>query len=165
MTKKNDSISWDKQIEKIIKYSNDQGYKVIIKNIQDGISYISFDIKEIVVHSKLNKERQLYTILHELGHHTINKEYKKEYKKYIDYSYKKFSNKSMVFKIAVIDEEIEAWRLGYKLSKKLKIKINRDNFEVYKSSLIKTYILHSIKPKISINTTEKESITSGKRKI
>jgi len=151
-------INWDKQIKKLTKYSDNIGYKVLIKKIKNqGISYINFENKEIVIHSGTTKERQLYTILHELGHYIILFEKAKKYKKTLGFQMEKFSKNSLVHKTAILEEEIEAWKLGFKLVKKLGIKINRHNFEIFKSSLLATYIAQYN------NYNNKD--TNGKRKI
>jgi len=139
---KTKTYDWDKQIKKVTKYSNKLGYEICYKKLPQGISYIDFNIESIMINRNLTKERKLYTILHELGHHIIHNKKVKKYNKTLGYQYKKFSKRSIVYKITEIEEELEAWKQGYKLSKKLGLKINRSNFETYKASLISTYIVH-----------------------
>ena len=146
-------IDWDKQIKKLSRYAFEEGFEVIIKPAPKGISLICFGSKQILIHSNLNKERQCYTIIHELGHLVLYKHKRKKFNKTLGYQYEKFTKKSMVYKIAEIEEEIVAWRSGYKLAKKLKLKINRDNFELYKSSLITTYLVYALKAKNNSNKT------------
>ena len=162
MTKKKTNTNWSKQIKKAIIYSEKKEYEVLIKKLPQGISYIDFDSKVIMIHSGYTKERQLYTILHELGHFLINHEQVKKYNKTLGYQYRKFSKNSVVYKVTEIEEEIEAWKLGYQLSKKLGIKVNRHNFEVFKSSMLSTYITrHNNKNNKNSEATE----NNGKRKI
>lgn len=144
----NKDIDWDTQIRKLIKFSNKKGYEVIFIKTHDGISTICFDSKLITIHNKLKKERQFYSLAHELGHLIINELEKPKYEKMMGYQYAKFSKQSLSYKIAEIEEEFEAWRLGLELCKKLKLKVDREKFERFKSSLLSSYLVYAVRSKI-----------------
>lgn len=150
--KRRPSINWDKQIDRLISYSTRKGYIVHLKN-EDGISFIDFDHNYIVIYSSMNetainKEKQFYTLAHEIGHLLVL-ENKQEYKDTFMHSYKKFSSKTRVYKLAEIEEELEAWKHGLRLIKRLRLKINRKTYETYKLSLIETYMMDSLKSRLS----------------
>lgn len=132
-------------IEKLIKWANKKGYRVEFKrNTDDEIIAIE---KLIIINSSYKKEAQLYSFLHECGHALISsniKSYKKNYKINYDYFFSKKSkniNKiSKKFQIALISEEIEAWKRGKKLAKRLNIKINNRIYDEEAHKWIFTYI-------------------------
>jgi len=163
--KKTNQIDWKKQLNKLIKYSKKNGYEVKVEKAKGGISTICFETKVITIHSRYPKERQLYTLLHELGHFLIHRD-QKEYTRGIGYVPTYYDNKSIINKLSEVEEEFEAWRQGRELAKKLKIKIDRDNFEKFKASLLTTYFMWAMKSKINKKIKKEMAIKKhGKRKV
>lgn len=150
------TIDWDSQIEKLSKYARRKGYNVSILKLSNDQGSICFHYKQIVIPSTITKERQFYTLLHELGHYLINVEHIEEYSKGFGRQYKKFSKKSLTFLVAEIEEELEAWRLGYNLGKRMRLRINRDKFEIFKASLVMTYMSYIAEAKRSRQNVKEE---------
>jgi hypothetical protein len=143
----NSQINWKEQIKKLVAYSNNNGYQVIFKKDKKCISSICFEKSEITIQSSYTKEKQFYLLLHELGHYIFLSDTKK-YKNGVGYVLEHFSVTSMASRTAEIEEEFEAWKAGYALSKELKLKIRRDSFERFKSKLLSTYFVWAVQAKI-----------------
>ena len=140
-------ITITKDINKLISWSNKRGYSVIFcrkrEDMVDNINNI------ITINTKFKKEFQLYALLHECGHVLIGS-CEKRYKKMYPFSYrvhclnqKTFSKRARKYKpyqIDIISEEIDAWRRGKSLAKKLKIHISEHNYNKEIAKWVFTYI-------------------------
>ena len=126
-------------IEKLRLWLNRKGYSLFFETgIQDCVYYSS---KEVFINSRNHPEKKLYTLLHECGHilidssgrdrlHTLSQE--------VELSMGKKVNRKK--RVAVLSEEIEAWKRGEALAKKLKIKINPDRFDKIRADAIISYV-------------------------
>lgn len=88
---------------------------------------------------RLEPEQQLYVLLHECGHHLVGDRQPGE----------RYGNgwnvddgptkRTLVHRIDVLDEELEAWHRGLKLAKRLKIKVNQERYNLIRARYVKTY--------------------------
>lgn len=133
---KNKIISWKKQIEELEKFARKKGGTVVIEKTRSS----TFDptTKEIEVDSQQTLENQFYCLVHEVGHLLIAKNYRK-YQSTLCYTQKIFSTGSQTHKVSEIEEEYEAWKLGYQQAKKLRLHIDKKNFEKLKAQNIISY--------------------------
>lgn len=131
MTKKS------KPFKKIAKWAGKKGYTVKSANSD----YVDYDKKEIGLCE--NQNSLIYSFLHECGHVIIEK--RDTY--HIDFkSVHRAENidgrhsRSNLYKYKKLREEMEAWEEGYKLAKKLKIRIKKDDYDVYAAKYFMTYV-------------------------
>lgn len=111
---------------------------VIFKTEHKGTVYIN---------SKSKKAIQLISMMHECGHVIIHQMRTKNPKKRI-YGCTLMEwlrrtgrcKKKKTSAIATLDEEINAWELGERLSKRLKIKYNKKKFELDRVKSLMTYV-------------------------
>ena len=105
--------------------------------------YVDYDKKEVVIFNNLHNTKHLiYSVLHECGHVSIgnHKLYEKNYKSIVRAdSIDARHYRSNLYKYKKIKEEIDAWEEGYKIAKKLHIRINKDEYDKYASSFLVTY--------------------------
>lgn len=96
--------------------------------------------REVTYNATLNYRNRIYSILHELGHFVLGTERlqtAKEYKlRQVDDIRRK---RSMRYRIEVQREEIEAWDVGFALSKDLGLDIDYDSYITYASHYIGSY--------------------------
>lgn len=140
-------INWLEQKEKLVSYAQEQGYSVAFKNLKGKSSWISVNHKKIVIHKSSTVELQVYDMIHELGH-SVQQKNSKTYQRAFASTYSDFSKQSQTFKIKILEEEIDAWNKGLKLSKRLGVEINKRNFEIRKASRIATYASWSTRQQI-----------------
>lgn len=96
--------------------------------------------KEIVISARASPEKQAHFLLHECGHHLIGM---KEHHERFGMGYPQTDpqkKKTIHHRISCLEEELEAWHRGWKLSKRLKIGIDRTEFDRTRIDCIKTYI-------------------------
>jgi hypothetical protein len=140
----NESIHIE-NIEKILLWCN---YKKIFVNFfpTDQENY-SNSLRRIQVNSDSSLESQMFTLLHECGHHLIFESAVRDPQLYIErFSRGYYSQLSEEIistygrKISIIAEEIEAWVRGFNLSKRLDLKIDYVRFEEYKNRCLESYV-------------------------
>lgn len=127
-----------KEFKKITKWVESQGFTVRFSKCDE----VNYTDREITLHHSQNKDKMIYSFLHECGHIIVSnkKSYKKNFKilnkAHIDGRH----TKSNLFKYKQLREEILAWEKGFKLSKRLGIDINKEEYDKYASVCFNTYI-------------------------
>jgi hypothetical protein len=92
------------------------------------------------IHIKSNKY-ELYSLLHECGHISLfdKNSYSKKYKVLEMAESNGHLKKTNLYKYQKMREEISAWEVGYKLSKKLKIKVDKKEYFNEAAKWVGTY--------------------------
>ena len=96
------------------------------------------ETKEICVSARALPDNQLYMLLHEVGHYLIDVCGSSRSKTSKGYTTNE-TDKSIHYKVDLIDEEYDAWERGRKLALRLNLKIDEKRFNDYKVRSIKTY--------------------------
>lgn len=101
--------------------------------------------RQIVFNKSLKKKKnQIYSLLHECGHAIAydSKGYKDKFPNLAAIRFKKakVNKRRNAVKCEVIAEEIDAWQRGLKLAGRLKININKEDYNDYASRWVMTYI-------------------------
>jgi hypothetical protein len=102
--------------------------------------------KEIIISSRLSIRNQVTVLLHECGHHLIG----------INDDHDRFGmgypqsdpeiTKTFHHRVSCLEEELEAWHRGWKLSKRLDLRIDRDHFDSIRLKCIRSYVKWTLKP-------------------
>ncbi len=102
----------------------------------------------ITICTRYGKEKQLYALLHECGHLILGKNeslYEKKYPSSAKMAYFQSNKKlerSHKYKIDVISEEIDAWRKGQELAKRLDIYIDEEKYYSLMTKCVYSYVRH-----------------------
>lgn len=144
---KNDSVDWEAQTEKVARFCNRRGFSVKFQKNKHENSTICFAEHEILVHNGSTAERIFYSLLHEMGHLLIH-ENTQLYSQNTGFVFNNFCRQSLTTKIGEVEEEFDAWRQGYKQAKKMRLKIDRVEYEKLKASYLSTYFEWAIDRKI-----------------
>ena len=128
----------------LIEWAHKKGYSIDFDYcVQDELRPAD---KLITISTRQNEEKQLYSLLHECGHLILaNNEtsYEKKYPSSTKMAYFN-SNKRLArspqYKVDILAEEIDAWRKGKDLAKRLDIWIDEENYYKTKSKCVYTYI-------------------------
>lgn len=142
---------WEKALAKLTKWAKNNGFKHIDLNY-DGESYIQWFMVnqpyEIRIEKRCSNENKVYYFLHELGHHKLRgnlDDYKKRYPLMLKAELSEGRAKSNLlrmneYKVSDIGEEFEAWDEARLLADRLKIRINKKNFEALRVKSLMSYI-------------------------
>lgn len=132
-------ISFIKKLQKISNWCDSKGIGLQFSGKQCEVNENGI----ININLKCTPETQVYSLLHECGHVLIGQTNKK-----FDNGYSTNDpnmKKSLLHRTDVLYEECEAWHRGWKLSKRLGIKLNKLAYDRYKTQCLKTYVRWFVK--------------------
>lgn len=97
--------------------------------------------KTITIACKAAPEKQLYMLLHECGHYLVGFDADDE-RFGMGYPFVDDPNVNGTFhhRLACLEEEIEAWNRGWRLSKRLRLKLDRSAFDVVRLDCLRSYV-------------------------
>ena len=107
--------------------------------------------KQIMINGRQGIEKQMYSLLHECGHLLIQQNWTKYEKDYPatarmnTYATNRRLARTAKYKVDIISEEIEAWKRGKTLAKRLGIYINEEKYNALTSECVYTYITWAAK--------------------
>lgn len=134
-------------LNRLVDWCEKQGLSVEFRGL-DGL--YDPDEKLITIGRKFHPETQATLLIHEIGHHLIEKNGTTRHKGSRGYKVKSFAekDKSLLYAIEELDEEYEAWERGRKLALKLHIDFDQKRFDRVKVASLRTYIDHlGLRPK------------------
>lgn len=153
-------IRWDRDVVHVnalatlINWCNKRGIEVEFCKRDGGIFYP--EDKQIKISGRLCPEKQVFFLLHECGHHFIGN--KKKHERFgMGYS-QNDPNVKRTFhhKCDIIDEELEAWHRGFKLAKRLHLRIVKKRFDHVSAEMLKSYFAWALQ----VNGYESSDIDS-----
>ena len=105
-----------------------------------GGMYNAID-KTITIACRAAPEKQLYMLLHECGHHLIGFDEADE-RFGMGYPYVEDPQINTTFhhRVACLEEEMEAWQRGWRLSKRLHLNLEREQFDKVRLDCLRSYI-------------------------
>ena len=154
-----DMMQWKQQISKLLEYCEGKGWVVRFTSKTPNSDFAYPDSKLITIQSDRRSEITFYYFLHEIGHMVMcqNKAgYQERYSAVFD----DFHGNSQTYKIARVEEELEAWKTGLKLAKRLNLTVNRRNYEKIKSRCVTSYLSWAVNRKMKNQV--KKAITEHK---
>ena len=118
------------------------------KNFELDVSHTVYDnvlidkfSKIVEISARQSLKNQIYCLLHECGH-IILKNNKNFSSQFPAYSSKKIKRKNnLLLEYDTIREETYAWDKGMELAKRLKIKLDQDDYRKFAFSKLRTYFI------------------------
>jgi hypothetical protein len=127
----------DSSISQVVVWLEERGYYVEFdKSGDDSVDRIA---KVVSINTTRSEETQLYIILHECGHILVAES--DIIVNGIDEVLEKYSYSSKIYKTFTVIEEVEAWKRGLALARRLKIPINKKKWNRDVSRAIYKYML------------------------
>ena len=127
----------DSSISQVVVWLEERGYYVEFDNAgDDSVDRIA---KVVSINTTRSEETQLYIILHECGHILVAES--DIIVNGIDEVLEKYSYSSKIYKTFTVIEEVEAWKRGLALARRLKIPINKEKWNRDVSRAIYKYML------------------------
>jgi len=97
--------------------------------------------KSITIAGRTAPEKQLYMLLHECGHHLVGfDEHDERFGMGYPYVADSDVNTSFHHRVACLEEEMEAWHRGWRLSKRLHLNLERERFDKVRLDCLRSYI-------------------------
>lgn len=123
-------------IEVLVGWCELKGIKVDFRKIRGGIYFAGDNL--MIISSMAHPEKQVHNILHECGHHLIGD--REQHERFgMGYGIQGTAKRSLVHKIDILDEELEAWHRGLRLTTRLGIKLDKKTYTRYRTQCIKSY--------------------------
>ena len=128
----------------INEWCKNKGLKVVFGKISNGNFFESE--KKIAVASSAPPRTQVIILLHECGHYLIggaddHERFGMGYPQVDPQITKTFRHR-----ISCLEEEMEAWHRGWKLSKRLGLRIDKDSYDQYKLKCLRSYVKWTLRP-------------------
>lgn len=124
-------------ISQVVVWLEERGYYVEFdKAGDDSVDRIA---KVVSINTTRSEETQLYIILHECGHILVAES--DIIVNGIDEVLEKYSYSSKIYKTFTVIEEVEAWKRGLALARRLEIPINKKKWNRDVSRAIYKYML------------------------
>ena len=127
-----------KDIESVVSWC--ESFKVSVEFVRRVGGLCDSAAKTIRVSSALSPTNQLVVLLHECGHFLMN-DVKGDRS---DMGWSKADDpvfsRTFEHRVACIDEELEAWHRGWKLSRRLGLRVTRATFNAVKLDCVRTYV-------------------------
>tara|TARA_R100000008_G_scaffold85144_1_gene74308 strand:+ start:793 stop:1236 length:444 start_codon:yes stop_codon:yes gene_type:complete len=128
-----------------INWAENAGYEVIEGPEEQDACWS--DVKHITVYSSQGVENRLYSLLHECGHALIRRNWSKfesEYPAHATAELDRRKMKSEKYKASLIEEEVEAWKRGRRLAKRLGIYVDDEKFNKLKAKCLMSYFTWAV---------------------
>lgn len=132
-------------MEATIQWCTARGVKVFFVKKQSGTYHVG--LKMVTISSTFSPVNQSIILLHELGHHLIGHDADDERfgqgypRQSIPSAHKEFRHR-----LACIEEEFEAWNRGWKLAKRLNLRLEREEFDLMRVKCLKSYMQWGVNP-------------------
>lgn len=144
---------WKRQFLHLEHWANEKGFRVVLKKDED---IISWEEEIITIDSRPQWESRYYALLHECGHILAN-----ESAEFLEYNYPYYvqdadgrSVKTDAYRVSVVGEEIEAWKLGRNLGDStLNHFINHKKFDKMMTECIMSYFYWATEEEDDIDGT------------
>lgn len=132
---------WKRQFNDLEHWLKNKEFTVVLEKGAEDI--VSWETSTIKIDSNPQWENRYYALLHECGHILAN-----ESSEFLEYNYPSYAyetdgrkTKSDAYRVSVVGEEIEAWKLGRNLGdSELNHFIDHDKFDKMMTECIMTYL-------------------------
>lgn len=133
-------------MESTIEWARARGVKVFFVKTQGATYHVG--LKMVTICSMLPPVNQSIVLLHEIGHHLIGHRGDEDDRFVAGYLQQNTpsANKNFRHRLACIEEEIEAWNRGWKLAKRLDLRLERKEFDEFRVKCLKSYMQWGINP-------------------
>jgi hypothetical protein len=134
---------WVEQFEEMEVWLIDRGYTLDIAHDVDDCVYLLDKI--VCIQGRSRPESRYYSLLHECGHILVSqgvKQWEKDMPMYAqgDDAEDGRKRKGEVYKVSLVGEEIEAWKRGRRLSKKMGHHIDDKKYDRVMAKWVYSYI-------------------------
>ena len=131
---------WNSQYNTVSVWITHKGYTVDCYT--DAEDRLDFEEKIIHIDSRQHAENRFYTLLHECGHLLISQtasQFQKDHPMYaMSCDFRK--SKSKAYQVSLVAEEIEAWKRGRRLAKRLNLYVDDLKLDKIMTDCVMSYI-------------------------
>jgi len=133
-----EKIDFDYQFQIVENWLFNRDY--VITQFTGAEDSVCYNTREVLINTRKHVESRFYTLLHECGHILINDNRDRLYKLSRETQAHWGKKPARSRRIAVLSEEVEAWKRGERLAKKLGLKINERKFDTARTNALMSYV-------------------------
>jgi len=136
---------WARQFSRLVELANQWGYDVELESGADDRVEMG-DARTVWIDSTRHPETRCYTLLHELGHILVRRrwtEFSEPHPTYLhhpDAEPAARHRSTPAFRVGLVAEELEAWRRGRRLARRMGMRVDDTKWEREQSSALLGYI-------------------------
>jgi hypothetical protein len=133
-------MTHQESIDTVIYWLHNKGYYIEVD--RTGDDSVDRDVKIVSINSARSLETQLYILLHECGHILVSESDSlvNGAEEVLD----RYGERTKIYKVFTVIEEVEAWKRGLRLAKKLNIPVNKDKWNRDVARAINLYMKWAI---------------------
>jgi len=133
-------MAHQKSIDIVIYWLQSKGYYIEVD--RTGDDSVDRIVKIVSINSTRSLETQLYILLHECGHILVSES--DSIVNGAEEVFDKYGEKTKIYKVFTVIEEVEAWKRGLRLAKKLNIPVNKEKWNRDVARAINSYMKWAI---------------------
>lgn len=130
-------------IEKLTTFCSQHSWSVVYSHKKENM----FQNKVITLYARARIEMLYYIFLHEIGHAWLRECDFTFAERYPELVRQPLRYATATYKIAKVQEEIEAWEVGKKLALNLGLRVNETKFEKIRAECLTSYMYWAGKPR------------------
>ena len=134
-TLKNNS---EEHFETLVLWLQKKGFEVFLYT--DAPNCVFWNLSEVHINSRMHAEKRLHVLIHECGHVLINRNRERPFRLSKHARVSHYSKISRDKRVSVLSEEMEAWRRGENLARRLSIDFDVEKFDKLKTTCLMGYI-------------------------
>tara|TARA_Y100001937_G_C6938466_1_gene249235 strand:+ start:140 stop:586 length:447 start_codon:yes stop_codon:yes gene_type:complete len=135
---------WRAQFDQVVEALGCMGF--LVWQTTDEEDRVCFSDRYVYINSRNHPETKFYTLLHELGHVLISMnwaQFKLDHPMYVhspDTPIDGRRQRAKSYRVSLVSEEIEAWKLGRRFAKSLNMCINDKKYDKHMTEAVMSYI-------------------------
>lgn len=134
---------WEHQFSMLASWLVTKGYSV--SSSPELEDQLDFESKTISINSRQHAENRYYTLIHECGHLLISyssEQFQEDHPVYA-FSGDIKTSRSKAYQVSLVAEEIEAWKRGRRLAKRLGLHVDDAKFDKIMTNCVMSYITNA----------------------
>lgn len=136
---------WRAQFERLLELADEWGYDVeLVTGTDDRVEM--GDARTVWIDTRRHPETRCYTLLHELGHVLVRRRWAEfsephpTYLRHPDAEPHPRHRASPAFRVGLVSEELEAWRRGRRLARRLGMRVDDAKWEREQCAALLGYV-------------------------
>lgn len=130
---------YNKNIKKLENWLNKKNFDLILSSKSSDIVFNSKFCKCVEINTSFSYKNQIFALLHECGHILVQS--RSDYDLEFNSDFICTNKNNILYRYDTIKEELYAWEAGLKLSKRLNIKIDDNEYRKNAWKWLSTYMI------------------------
>jgi len=136
-------VLYIEKLDAVVSWCATKGISVVMAKKANGA--YEPDSKVVTLSCRASPEKMLHYLLHECGHHLIGmEEHHERFGKGYPRGDGPRTTNNFEHRLACLEEEMEAWTRGWRLAKRLRLEVDREEFDKTRVDCLRSYVEWSL---------------------